>query len=302
MPVIFFCFIFLLQSVHSLTEEEACKQLIPKTNFVGHTTEPFDRHVYAALGCDKYFGGSQDGKIEREVEHAGDQDSPDVATVLSLWSDFPKHIPHYGIRRDIYTNNEVSMGCARDYMGNFLVKRHKDKAMVGKDNVNTTFEEFRRKLQCAPSEPGFDTATGSMALLKLLPPDSTTLERICAATEESCSSWSACGESVERYKHNEQYPSKFKNRGFEHFNLWRIVNNSLYVDWPWGKRRINRSYVTESPSDYLLNVIEQISDIGDSVFFMGGERPFFPWNIPFPALSRAPRVGQGDDHGKTCAC
>ena len=43
----------------------------------------------------------------------------------------------------------------------------------------------------------------------------------------------------------------------------------------------------------LLNLL-RIVRLPDAVFLMGGERSFFPWNIPFPATSYAPRIGTGE--------
>ena len=49
-------------------------------------------------------------------------------------------------------------------------------------------------------------------------------------------------------------------------------------------------YINEA---VLLNLL-RIVRFPDTVFLMGGERPFIPWNIPFPATSFAPKLGTGE--------
>ena len=44
----------------------------------------------------------------------------------------------------------------------------------------------------------------------------------------------------------------------------------------------------------LEMVLRTVEDIGDSVFFFGGERAFLKWDVPFPTFSFAPQIGYGD--------
>ena len=38
----------------------------------------------------------------------------------------------------------------------------------------------------------------------------------------------------------------------------------------------------------LFLVLEQVSNLPDSMFLMGGQQSFLPWNVPFPAFTNSP--------------
>lgn len=49
----------------------------------------------------------------------------------------------------------------------------------------------------------------------------------------------------------------------------------------------------EAHKDYLYPIhfiLNKLTDIGDSVFFLGGQDPFLPWNFPFLHFHPAPSV------------
>lgn len=81
--------------------------------------------------------------------------------------------------------------------------------------------------------------------------------------------------------------------------LIRIINNEAYYDWPWGIERYKTRQTSYSNMlmDHLAileMVLGTISDLGDSVFFFGGERAFLQWNVPFPTFSFAPNLLNAD--------
>ena len=81
--------------------------------------------------------------------------------------------------------------------------------------------------------------------------------------------------------------------------LLRVIDNEVYYDWPWGiDRFLNREeHYSNLRTDHfamLEVVLRTVSDIGDSVFFFGGERAFLRWNVPFPAFSFAPIAEYAD--------
>ena len=87
--------------------------------------------------------------------------------------------------------------------------------------------------------------------------------------------------------------------GFRGAVLLRVINNEVYYDWPWGMERFhkNEGHYSELLTDHyalLEMVLRTVSDIGDSVFFFGGERAFMRWNVPFPTFSFAPSAGYAD--------
>jgi hypothetical protein len=81
--------------------------------------------------------------------------------------------------------------------------------------------------------------------------------------------------------------------------LLRVIDNEVYYDWPWGIERFKprEEHYTDLLTDHfslLEMVLRTVSDIGDSVFFFGGERAFMRWNVPFPTFSFAPTFEFGD--------
>jgi hypothetical protein len=91
-----------------------------------------------------------------------------------------------------------------------------------------------------------------------------------------------------------------RNEGnINHFSwpiiLHRILNGTLFLDWPWG---VDRSKQQDHHGDKriaLINMtITRISDIGDSVFFTGREIAAFPANFPVPIPSFSGAQGRSD--------
>lgn len=81
--------------------------------------------------------------------------------------------------------------------------------------------------------------------------------------------------------------------------LVRVINNTAYYDWPWGMERFKpqEPHYSELLTDHMAlleMVLRTVSDIGDSVFFFGGEQAFLKWNVPMPLFSFAPDIMYGD--------
>ena len=72
---------------------------------------------------------------------------------------------------------------------------------------------------------------------------------------------------------------------FKSFRMLRIINGELYWDWPWGIERIPKLENMGAIYAPLVMVLERVNDIGDSVFWFGGERPVLPWKFPFPQIN-----------------
>jgi hypothetical protein len=99
-------------------------------------------------------------------------------------------------------------------------------------------------------------------------------------------------------------------RGFEieNIRLVRIINGSLYYDWPWpeepekpendGLRSVSRPYYVDNQYPFLrliAGVLSKVSDIPDSVFFTTTfDYPFLPSYFPVPALSHGPTFTSSD--------
>ena len=92
-------------------------------------------------------------------------------------------------------------------------------------------------------------------------------------------------------------------------NLFRVQNNELFIDWPWGRERI-REYLEAKPPNngstpfridrrkmhnyWLMQNTLRMVTVNDSIFMMGGEQPVLPWLLPFPSFMFAPKLGHSE--------
>lgn len=208
---------------------------------------------------------------------------------------YPRCIPPYPVRKDFYTNEPVRRG-RLDLIGGI-----DDKSLEANEDgpeaqisapKRITLSEFKRALQCVPQEPGLTRITDQLSLLKLVPMTKMIIELMCVWAENACAPWRHCHTWRERFINNfinnrETNPleeTKFTTAPFQ-VKLLRVIKGKLHFDWPWGVDRF------KSFPDYQLLriVLNKVTDIGDSVFFMGEELSYLPWNFPFPAFSYSPR-------------
>ena len=149
---------------------------------------------------------------------------------------------------------------------------------LGKDrkvHKRFSYADYKRRLQCATSEPDLDYH-GAISLMILSPPTKDSIEVICAWIESGCadhnitestaisiekeaSRFSMCRNNIRRYKKGEYVDAgmdaviRGKNEvNINHFSLpivlHRIINGRLYYDWPWGIERFKK---TEHVKDKL---------------------------------------------------
>jgi hypothetical protein len=238
---------------------------------------------------------------------------------------FPDTIPIYEVRRDKFTNEVVSRGRLRliNYTAlNGMIPRNdrEQKAKMVK------FADLDRLLQCASPEPDLDGNRGGWSLLKMAPPTRQTIEQVAAWAESKCHPWVECRKIVEAYKAgilcvwkgqffikqliptHHLFTGEFSPEMNDLDRIWgmfrgaallRVIENELHYDWPWGIERFkhNEEHYSEMLTDHyalLEMVLRTVSDIGDSVFFFGGERAFLRWDVPFPTFSFAPTLEFGD--------
>ena len=165
--------------------------------------------------------------------------------------------------------------------------------LVGLKPQNVSFfkrfsaAEFKRLLQCPASEPGLNGDNGAISLMKLVPPTREIVELICAWDETKCRNWPECQPIRQRFRDGD-YPKKMAVRQFDGSSLLRVINGTLYDDWPWGIDRLEKEHPHER---ILLRVLSRVNDVKDSVFLKGVEVPYFPFNFPFPFLHVAPKEG-----------
>lgn len=178
------------------------------------------------------------------------------------------------------------------------------------------WDEFRSKFQCPADEPGLHSSeSGVLSMLKMVPPTKDTVLLMCMFVETRCN-WTECSSQVSSFRQG-HYSSAVKTHE-GNFNLLRIKNNELFVDWPWSRRRsaqfrhakkdgstmlrVNSSIdalmqAGNSVPDYqtaLISMVLSLLNVDDSVFMMGTgeEHLVVPWNFPFPFFANSPRIGE----------
>lgn len=219
--------------------------------------------------------------------------------------EYPKTIPLYHVRYDVFTNKAVERGAIYH---------------LNEGSRKLSLKEFNKLLQCPKYQPDLDGKNGVLSFLKLIPPTREILELMCAYAETECSNWNSCRESVKQFKENKSYPLTFweGRNGFAAYRLYRIDSDgNIFYDWPWGRERIDEDmkFENSSPQTLMKETLDKVLDIGESVFFegdsnmynsitvrndclsynyhhavlsTGSEQPSFPWTHPFPLFSCAP--------------
>lgn len=208
-----------------------------------------------------------------------------VASSSNSYIEFPelKDIPIVEVRRVNATSTESVASGLLELVG--LTPHHSDE----KDGFEKRFtsEKFKRLLQCPTSEPGLNGDSGAISMMKLLPPTRAIIELVCAWDETRCRDWEQCSPLRDKFKAG-RFNKEMPRRQFDATTLLRVINGSLYDDWPWGVDRLDPNHHHEK---LLLRVLARVSDIKDSVFFKGVEVPVLPFNFPVPYLHVSAKEG-----------
>ena len=169
--------------------------------------------------------------------------------------EYPTHISPVDHRVDIYTNSNVKRGLIFDLYSS---------------NKTVTKQDFDRLLQCPMAQPDIDGKNGCFSLLKLMPLTQEIVEMMCVYAETNDGDWSRCKEKLYDFK-NGSYPQGYRQNmnGFEGYSMFRIINNSIYGDWPWGVERLGKPGKGDTNFLLMQSVAGKISDLKDSVFFVG---------------------------------
>ena len=172
-----------------------------------------------------------------------------------------------------------------------------------------SYSDFADRLQCAETEPDFDHNSGAMNLMKLAPPSLAALEAACAFAETRCDMEDTCATVASDFKQGKfgDVWGVYRHNGFAQTYVLRVVNNTLFHDWPFGRHRIQQfkdagndgsspepvNLATDTNYWLQVNVL-RVLQVPDSIFFMGSEQPIFPWLLPFPSFSYAPKQGHAE--------
>jgi len=193
----------------------------------------------------------------------------------ALFKMYPRTVPKFDVRIDPITKEPVSRGRWE------LIK-----------DKRVTVAEFKNILQCDAMEPALDEYYGSLSLMLLFPPSKDSVELMCTWAETRCESWKRCRVMRDQFKSGDlgSLQSKFGMHNFQmlqSFRMFRIIKGSLHWDWPWGIERIPKLELLSAIHALLILLLHRVTDIKDSVFFLGGEFPFFPARFPFPLIAQA---------------
>lgn len=201
-----------------------------------------------------------------------------------LTPNYPTVIATFPVRLNPYNLSESVSRGRFDIIGGFPYNKDSLKLKV-------STKQFKEALQCSESEPALDEFYGTLSLLELYPPTREVVELFCLWAETRCydahGNWSGCKKLLEEYRKG-NYPKEFgmlKHNMFESFRLLRIMNGTLYYDWPWGIDRVPKLERFGMIYDPLLFALNAISDVKDSIFGFGGEHIAMPWKLPFPLIA-----------------
>lgn len=196
-------------------------------------------------------------------------------------AEYPASIPVYSVRLDVTTNKPVERGVIQK--------------LFTSQNQRYTLDEFYKLLQCPAKEPDLDFMSGGISLLKLLPPTRDTVEIMSAYSENRDFPWEKAIDKMNTRFKKGIYGSELMGNGQNGFLAWRmfrIINQTLYYDWPWGIERLESEFKNPlAEFNGLYPVLKYIKDLPDSVFFLCGEVSSFPFDFPFPMFGNAPSVG-----------
>jgi hypothetical protein len=206
-----------------------------------------------------------------------------------LWTltDFPTTVPKEdSIRLDVYTQQPVRR--SRGVLHLFSHEREH----------TFTYEQFQKDLQCPVSQPDINGPNGAISFLRLMPLTKQHLKILCAFAE--LSNIDNVPDTMDRPQ--DMIPQYEQNQGFDinnpvqtNYRLYRVINNTLHYDWPWGIERMDReSHQIElgfGGMGLFHTILKYVNDIGDNIFFYGCEHATLPWNIASPFLSYSPAVG-----------
>lgn len=211
-----------------------------------------------------------------------------------IYSEFPNIIHSFHPRIDHFTGGNIERGRLQLLSGPNFNDEYK----------KVTYDEFVRILQCSKSEPGINGMRGSMNLIKMIKPSKHIIELMCAWVETLCvndGKWDKCHEYIDYLRKNIKRDKIVVDRNMlknpYYVVLIRIMNSTIYYDWPWNIEQFDDGKELGLIATYFRKfqvVLDKISDLPDSVFFLGREMSYMPYNFPFPGFSESPSLKSND--------
>ena len=211
-----------------------------------------------------------------------------------------KYIPHkasMGVDRNWYPKSIITYTVRNDTYTGLPVSRGREATLQGDRRYNLS--EYREVLQCSASQPDLYGVGGALALARFIPLTADTLKLTAAFMESECELWNGCRAKVVEYmlgKYQRDIGPQRTLGLHSATKMFRVMNGSLYYDWPWGMERFDvKSNPDQNYKIPILDVMRKILDIPDSVFFVGGEGVVLPPNVPVPHICSSPRGRTSSD-------
>ena len=117
--------------------------------------------------------------------------------------------PAVEVRKDATTNKPVSRGSITKLGGNLFGFQFGNVRNPYYLNASSplyakyerfTFREFRKALQCAPSEPAIAGKRAVVEMMRAVPPTRSSFELLAAWAQTGCTPWAACRKKVMEFK------------------------------------------------------------------------------------------------------
>ena len=217
----------------------------------------------------------QDENIQLNCDLVEKQFTPRKAPIGVDKNWYPKSVMTYSVRNDTHSGRPVSRG--------------REATLQGDRRYNLS--EYREILQCSATHSDLYGIGGALALARFIPLTADTLKLTAAFMESDCQLWHGCRAKVVNYMSG-KYPAKIINsRALGQHSaskMFRVMNGSLYYDWPWGMERFDVKSRDRNYKIPLLDVMKKVTNFPDSVFFVGGEGVILPPNIPVPHICSSP--------------
>lgn len=202
------------------------------------------------------------------------------SSIQLRWSEYPVTIPKFEIRLDAHSGVAVRRGAILNIL---------------KSEEIISLSDFYKTLQCPVYEPDLDYQAGTYSMMRMIPPTRELVELMCAYREHPDISnyrnirpWHEVKKTLKELRQNID-----SDISLDQWLLYRIIDGELYYDWPWRRNRADNDYNMWKFRS-LYPVLSKLKDLQDSVFFVGYENPFLPFNFPFPMFSFPPRMGTSD--------
>jgi hypothetical protein len=212
--------------------------------------------------------------------HINQTKSRQSAPLPASSSLFPTHVSVFHVRRDIYTERPV--------------QRDRVRLLAGKQH---TLSEYLKILQCPKVQLELRGRGGALSLARHIPLTRETVLLTAAYAETECEVWNGCRKVLKEFL-NGSYPkdaTHYFMGGFSNVKMYRVMNGSMYYDWPWGMDRIKLGAWDENFRLLWFHVLSHTKDIPDSVFFSGCETYTMKPNMPVPAFSSSPEASKSSD-------